>query len=227
MPASRTCPNCRRIQACKYTAADLDEGTIRSYDDIVANAEKSQEAADLVLDARPHGRCAFCALVMPLNVFVAERMHISCAPSFTGDAPEPRAGLSSGHMPHSVSLPFTSLLSSPSATDPSYKTLLPRDELRQVLLRALGNDEAKLEDVLQGKKQVVNSCGSGMTAGVIWLALSELGVKSAIYDEVRLSVMRELGVLTARADACMCVTLPWQSWTGYSMRKESKILKGE
>lgn len=96
-------------------------------------------------------------------------------------------------MPHSVSLPFTTLLSSPSATEPSYKTLLPRDELRQVLLRALGNNEAKLEEVLQGKKQVVNSCGSGMTAGVIWLALSELGVKSAIYDEVK-PMMLTLGV---------------------------------
>ena len=123
-----------------------------------------------------------CALERVLQLKACTPPRVS---SFTGEAPEPRAGLSSGHMPHSVSLPFTSLLSPLSATAPSYKTLLPRDQLRQVLLRALGNDEAKLEDVLQGRRQVVNSCGSGMTAGVIWLALSELGVKSAIYDEVR------------------------------------------
>ena len=108
-------------------------------------------------------------------------------------------------MPHSVSLPFTSLLSAPSATQPSYKTLLPRDELKQVLLRALGNDKAKLEDVLQGRRQVVNSCGSGMTAGVIWLALSELGVMSAIYDEVRLSTVWALGDIIAIGLIHACV----------------------
>ena len=46
-------------QACKYTAADPDEGMIRSYNEVVANSDKAQEVADLVLDARPHGRCAF------------------------------------------------------------------------------------------------------------------------------------------------------------------------
>lgn len=119
---------------------------------------------------------------------------------FTGEAPEPRPGLSSGHMPNSVSLPFSTLLTAPSSTEPSYQTLLPREELRSVLLKALGNDEAQLQAVLNGERKVTNSCGSGMTAAVIWLALQELSVKSAIYDE---------------------------SWTGYAMREgESKILKG-
>ena len=118
---------------------------------------------------------------------------------FTGEAPEPRPGLSSGHMPNSLSVPFSSLLASPSSTQPRYQTLLPREQLREALLKALNGDGAQLEAVLSGKKKVINSCGSGMTAAVIWLALRELGVQSAIYDE---------------------------SWTGYAMRdKESKILK--
>lgn len=66
--------------------------------------------------------------------------------------------------------------------------MLPREELRQVFLQTLGGDEKKLQDVLAGKKKVVNSCGSGMTAAIIWLALRELGAESAIYDEVSLQL---------------------------------------
>lgn len=87
-------------------------------------------------------------------------------------------------MPNSVSLPFNDLRTAPSATSPPYQDILPRDELRTTLLKALGGDEKKLEEVLNGERSVVNSCGSGMTAAVIWLALQELGVRSAIYDEV-------------------------------------------
>lgn len=105
---------------------------------------------------------------------------------FSGADPEPRPGLSSGHMPHSVSLPFTVLLSPPSSTQPSYKTVLPHDQLKTALLKALGGDQARLQALLDGQISVVNSCGSGMTAAIIWLALQELGVNSAIYDEVGL-----------------------------------------
>jgi len=53
--------------------------------------------------------------------------------------------------------------------------------------------------VLSHQKHVVNSCGSGMTAAVLWLTLQELGVQSAVYDE---------------------------SWMGYASRPEGKIIKG-
>lgn len=52
------------------------------------------------------------------------------------------------------------------------------------MLAALGGNGALLQEVLEGKRSVINSCGSGMTAAVIWLALQELGADSAIYDEV-------------------------------------------
>lgn len=52
------------------------------------------------------------------------------------------------------------------------------------LEKALGTEYTR--DVLAGKRSVIASCGSGMTAGVIWLALQVLGAqKVAIYDEVR------------------------------------------
>ena len=41
------------------------------------------------------------------------------------------------------------------------------------------------DEIRSGKRSVVASCGSGMTAGVIWLALQLIGVnKVGLYDEV-------------------------------------------
>ena len=112
--------------------------------------------------------------------------------SFTGSVPEPRPGLSSGHMPHSVSLPFNDLRTAPSDTTPPYQSMLSAEALRQVVLKALGGDSSKLQEVLEGRRGVINSCGSGMTAAVIWLALQELGVNSSIYDEVSVLILMEM-----------------------------------
>lgn len=84
---------------------------------------------------------------------------------FAGTEPEPRPGVRSGHMPGARSLPAASL-----SRDGS---LLPPDELRRVIAQA-GID-------LQGP--VVTSCGSGVTAAVITLALETLGHKdNRLYD---------------------------------------------
>lgn len=104
---------------------------------------------------------------------------------YAGKDPEPRPGLPSGHIPHSLSLPFTSFLKrnvTPSGS--TYTTFLPVPELRSALVNALGETNAK--DVLEGRRKIVASCGSGMTAGVLWLGLRLLGVeKPALYDEVK------------------------------------------
>jgi thiosulfate/3-mercaptopyruvate sulfurtransferase len=84
---------------------------------------------------------------------------------FAGTTPEPRAGLRSGHMPGAKSLPATTL-----SRDGS---LLPLDELRNTIEGA-GID---LE------RPIVTSCGSGVTAAVITLALESLGHKdNRLYD---------------------------------------------
>ena len=89
-------------------------------------------------------------------------------------------------MPYAFSLPFTSFLqinTNPS-TGTTYATLLPPSELREALIKAVGKDNA--ENVLSGQRSIITSCGSGMTAGVLWLGLRLLGVeKIALYDEVR------------------------------------------
>ena len=71
----------------------------------------------------------------------------------------------------------------------TYTTFKTRDQILEELKKAVGEEET--EKILQGKRKVVASCGSGMTAGVLWLGLSLLGVKDvALYDEVRPSYPR-------------------------------------
>jgi len=160
-----------------YPPPVLDESFIRSYNQIVSNSTIcDSDASELVLDARSRGR-------------------------FLGTDPEPRPGLSSGHIPNSYSLPFNLFLSQTKSADGGsvYTSLRSPAEMLEELKSAVGGDETRA--ILDGKRQVVASCGSGMTAGVIWLGLSVLGVRQVgLYDE---------------------------SWTGYAMRTESKINHGE
>lgn len=61
--------------------------------------------------------------------------------------------------------------------------LLSRPELQKALEDAVGTERANL--VIKGETPVVTSCGSGMTAGVLWLGLKLLGVERiGLYDEV-------------------------------------------
>lgn len=148
-------------------------------------------------------------------------VHASCR--FTGSQPEPRPGLSSGHMPYAKSLPFTSFLETrqytpEGATEPvSYTTVKSNAGLHEALEKAVGL--AYAEAILKGERGVVASCGSGMTAGVIWLALKLMGAERVgLYDEVR--------------PALIVHVMSWlnqslQSWTGYALREGSKIEKGE
>ncbi|KAI4217485.1 MAG: hypothetical protein LQ351_000080 [Letrouitia transgressa] len=76
---------------------------------------------------------------------------------WTGTAPEPRPGLSSGHIPGSVNVPFTELLDSTTGT------LLPGEELRKLFL----------SKGLDPEKSIISSCGTGVTAAVIDAALGE------------------------------------------------------
>lgn len=94
-------------------------------------------------------------------------------------------------MRHSISVPFSALLATREGTLGTYTTLLKDNELKQAMVELLNksgrNGEETLDQILCGQQSVVASCGSGMTASVIWLALQELGVKKTVplFDEVR------------------------------------------
>jgi thiosulfate/3-mercaptopyruvate sulfurtransferase len=85
---------------------------------------------------------------------------------FKGEVPEPRAGLRSGHIPNSVNVFFKSVLNSDG-------TLKADDELKAIF-QAQGVDL---------DKPIITSCGSGVTASVLALALQKIGhTKHALYD---------------------------------------------
>ena len=87
------------------------------------------------------------------------------AERFKGEAPEPRPGLASGHIPGSLNVPVTSL-----SVDGKMR---PANELKAVFAEA-GVDLSK---------PIVTSCGSGVTASTLALALQLAGAEHvAVYD---------------------------------------------
>ena len=145
---------------------------------MTSNSSKFDSTSELVLDARARGR------YRALPSFPTK----SCSFlfRFLGTDPEPRPGLSSGHIPNSFSLPFNLFLTQNIniVSGETYTTFKTRDQILEELKKAVGEQETQA--ILEGKRKVVASCGSGMTAGVLWLGLNLLGVKgAALYDEVR------------------------------------------
>ncbi|KAI8140440.1 Rhodanese-like domain-containing protein [Fennellomyces sp. T-0311] len=145
------------FSAVKYAVPTLNKQLVRDYAQVLENARQGGKPAQ-VLDARPHAR-------------------------FTGEAPEPRPGLSSGHMPGSISIPFNVVIQDGE--------LLDTEKLRDIFVsRGVDLD-----------KEIVTSCGSGITASTLYFALEQVGAKNvAVYDG---------------------------SWTEYADKKDSIIEKDQ
>jgi thiosulfate/3-mercaptopyruvate sulfurtransferase len=117
--------------------AVLDGKAVASVSDIRAALD---EHSAQVVDARPAAR-------------------------FRGEAPEPRPGLASGHMPGSLNLPFDAVVRD--------GRLLPSDDL----LKAFAAAEVDVS------KPIITTCGSGVSAAILSLAMETAGVKAqALYD---------------------------------------------
>lgn len=84
---------------------------------------------------------------------------------FAGTTPEPRPELASGHMPGARNLPFSDLIAEGSLKSPA--------EL-EAAIRQAGIDPSA---------PVITSCGSGVTAAVLTLALDTIGARDVkLYD---------------------------------------------
>ncbi|WBW74891.1 mitochondrial thiosulfate sulfurtransferase, involved in tRNA wobble position thiolation Tum1 [Schizosaccharomyces osmophilus] len=104
---------------------------------------------------------------------------------FTGTAPEIRPGMASGHIPTSINIPFTDLVK-PGITEPK-----PTEELEEIFAKHGLHDKSA---------PIITSCGSGVTASVLFVALELCGFTNVrVYDE---------------------------SWSGYGQRalKDSSLL---
>ncbi|KAH8179468.1 rhodanese-like domain-containing protein [Sarocladium implicatum] len=126
------------VECCTYPIPKFEPSQAVSFEDVEKIAfDHNKEGAEgvQILDARPAGR-------------------------FTGKDPEPREGLSSGHMPGAISMPHSALL------DPTTKAFYPPEKLRQIF-----QDKG-----VDPEKPFVSSCGSGVTACVIDAALDVAGM---------------------------------------------------
>ncbi len=85
---------------------------------------------------------------------------------FRGEEPEPRAGVKPGHIPNASNVHYASLLNSDG-------TLKPHVELTKIFATAR----------IDLEKPITTSCGSGVTAAIVTLALTALGAKHhSLYD---------------------------------------------
>jgi len=95
----------------------------------------------------------------------AQILDARSAGRFTGTSPEPRPGISSGHMPGATSVPFTELV---------------EDGRLKSVEKLLDIFAAKDVDLQQ---PITTTCGSGVTAAVIALGLEVAGAKQvSLYD---------------------------------------------
>jgi thiosulfate/3-mercaptopyruvate sulfurtransferase len=87
------------------------------------------------------------------------------ADRFRGEAPEPRPGLRSGHMPGSLNLPFGQIVENGRLKDKA------------------GIEQALQEAGIDPQRPVITSCGSGVSAAILGIALETVGQPvKAIYD---------------------------------------------
>ena len=83
---------------------------------------------------------------------------------FFGKTPEPRAGVRSGHIPGSTSMPYTSLMDGNKMKSP--------EDLERIIF-----------PIFKNSKNVLFSCGTGITAWILGLGAAVVGKDNfAIYD---------------------------------------------
>ncbi len=121
----------------RHFTARMDHGVVAALDDI---QKALKNGAAQVVDARSGAR-------------------------FRGEAPEPRAGLRSGHMPGSLNVPFEQLVRDGRLVSP------------QEAAKAFAAGGVNVD------KPIIPTCGSGVTAAILWLALDAMGKQpKALYD---------------------------------------------
>lgn len=131
----------------------------------VASGEMEPLAATFNPTFDPEGVADAARVLAALEDPTIQVVDVRSAGRFRGSEPEPRPGLRGGHMPGSLNLPFAELIESGHLRNPS--------ELAGLFARA-GIDPAK---------PVITSCGSGVTAPIVSLAMAAMGRKPAtVYD---------------------------------------------
>jgi thiosulfate/3-mercaptopyruvate sulfurtransferase len=118
------------------------------------NAEMNVGAVAMLADVR-----------MALTAGTAQIVDARSPERFSGKAPEPRPGLRAGHMPDSFNVPFAEVLDN--------GRLASREHI-EAAFKSAGVDL---------DKPIITSCGSGVTAAILTLALESIGKPpQGLYD---------------------------------------------
>jgi thiosulfate/3-mercaptopyruvate sulfurtransferase len=126
-----------RSRAARSFTARLDHSAVADAEDV---ARALSNGAVQVVDARPGDR-------------------------FRGEAPEPRAGVRSGHMPGALNLPVPAIMQDGKLKSP------------EAISAAFAEAGVDLD------KPMITSCGSGVTAAILSAALETIGKPArALYD---------------------------------------------
>lgn len=126
-----------RARAARSFTARLDHSAVVDGDDVTRAIASGQIQ---VVDARPADR-------------------------FRGEAPEPRAGVRSGHIPGSLNLPFPAIMEAGALKSP------------EAIRSAFQEAGVDLD------KPLITSCGSGVSAAILSAALETIGKPArALYD---------------------------------------------
>jgi thiosulfate/3-mercaptopyruvate sulfurtransferase len=130
-----------------------------------SGAAKAREPARRFIPARGKGDIAAVADVQAALASGLQVVDARPAPRFRGEAAEPRPGLAMGHMPGARNVPFDAIVEDGRLKSP--------DALRMVLQQAGVTINAP----------TITTCGSGVSAAIIGLALEVLGNPAyRIYD---------------------------------------------
>jgi len=107
----------------------------------------------------------FADVKKALETGKAQVVDARAADRFSGKAPEIRPGLESGHMPGALNVPSSAVLKDGA--------LASHEDIRQAFAKS----------GLDLDRPVITSCGSGVSAAILWLALDALGHEpQALYD---------------------------------------------
>ncbi|CAB60675.2 putative 3-mercaptopyruvate sulfurtransferase [Schizosaccharomyces pombe] len=150
------------FNAWKTEGLELETGEPRTPKPVVYEGAKLNK--DLV--------ASFDDIVKVIESPDAAGVHIVDARAherFLGNVPESRPGLASGHIPTSINIPFTETTAA-GITAPK-----PEEDLEKVFSSHGLTDKSV---------PIITSCGSGVTASVLFAALKECGFKDVrVYDE--------------------------------------------
>ena len=156
-----------------YPVPQKDESLVRSFEQIT-DLVKSNDSSIQILDARSSGRCVPLHSALTLDFMVTIQSHAKVGHWTLNSL---LSGLSSGHIPGSISMPFQKLI------DPKTGQFHDMEHIRDFFKSQLDYSKDTITSCGTGRPHVLKLIG-GVTASILFLALeaSEFPSKKSVYD---------------------------------------------